>query len=59
MKKVLTVEDYNSEVSLYSPGGVSMTVPNEATSLKDLVHRAMVHAYMPEISQSQAYKHEP
>ena len=42
----------NKDEFLEHPKGVSMTVPNEATSLKDLVHRAQIMARLPEIAQS-------
>lgn len=34
------------------PKGVSMTVPNEATSLRDLVRRSQIMARLPEIAKS-------
>lgn len=52
MKKVKSINDFRPEDFMEHPKGVSMTVPNEATSLKDLVRRSQIMARLPEIAQS-------
>ena len=49
---VLTIYDFKVEDALEHPRGISQTVPNESTSLKDLVRRAWSMAKLPEIAQS-------
>lgn len=47
-----TIYDFQPKLYMEHPKGVSMTIPNEATSLQDLVRRASIMARLPEIAQS-------
>lgn len=53
-KKVLSIVDYVSGPG-YKCVGPSMTVPNEAFSLKDLVYRSQVMAMLPDIAKKLEY----
>ena len=48
-KRVLNIYQYNPDVAFETPSGISMTVPMQGTSLKDLVMRAMAGARLPDV----------
>lgn len=54
-KKVLNINQYDPEVAFVKLSGKSETVPNEATSLHELVVRALRGAQLPAIAQQLEY----